>query len=41
MALNWNRHPTIGTVGLTEPEAYEKYGKDVKICKSGGIFRGS
>lgn len=27
-------HPTIGTVGLTEPEAYEKYGKDVKIYKS-------
>ncbi|KAG9318222.1 hypothetical protein JVU11DRAFT_303 [Chiua virens] len=27
-------HPTIGTVGLTEPEAYERYGKDVKIYKS-------
>ncbi|KAF9228700.1 hypothetical protein BS17DRAFT_772377 [Gyrodon lividus] len=27
-------HPTIGTVGLTEPEACEKYGKDVKIYKS-------
>ena len=25
------RHPTIGTVGLTEPEARKKYG-DVKIC---------
>jgi glutathione reductase (NADPH) len=27
-------HPTIGTVGLTEAEAYEKYGQDVKIYKS-------
>lgn len=27
-------HPTIGTVGLTEPEAREKYGSDVKICAS-------
>ncbi|KAH7890018.1 hypothetical protein F5I97DRAFT_1849541 [Phlebopus sp. FC_14] len=27
-------HPTIGTVGLTEPEAVAKYGKDVKIYKS-------
>lgn len=28
-------HPTIGTVGLTEPEAREKYGNDkVKIYKS-------
>ncbi|KIJ63309.1 hypothetical protein HYDPIDRAFT_113287 [Hydnomerulius pinastri MD-312] len=27
-------HPPIGTVGLTEPEAYEQYGKDVKIYKS-------
>jgi len=27
-------HPTIGTVGLTEPEACELYGKDVKIYKS-------
>lgn len=27
-------HPTIGTVGLTEPEAREKYGSDVKIYKS-------
>ena len=26
-------HPPIGTVGLTEPEAIEKYGKDnIKIC---------
>ena len=29
------RHPPIGTVGLTEPEAIEKYGKDnIKICTS-------
>jgi glutathione reductase (NADPH) len=28
-------HPTIGTVGLTEPQALEKYGKDnIKIYKS-------
>lgn len=27
-------HPPIGTVGLTEPEAREKYGDQVKICKS-------
>ncbi|KAJ8589990.1 hypothetical protein M405DRAFT_933097 [Rhizopogon salebrosus TDB-379] len=27
-------HPTIGTVGLTEPEAREIYGSDVKIYKS-------
>jgi len=27
-------HPTIGTVGLTEPEAREKYGDTVKIYKS-------
>lgn len=28
-----HRHPPIGTVGLTEPEAIEKYGKDnIKIC---------
>jgi len=27
-------HPTIGTVGLTEPEAREKYGDKVKIYKS-------
>lgn len=29
-----SRHPTIGTVGLTEPEARKKYGDDaVKICE--------
>lgn len=29
----WRRHPTIGTVGLTEPQARKKYGDDaVKIC---------
>ncbi|KAG8933730.1 Glutathione reductase [Tulasnella sp. 418] len=27
-------HPTIGTVGLTEPQAREKYGDAVKIYKS-------
>ncbi|KAF8610613.1 glutathione-disulfide reductase [Ceratobasidium sp. AG-I] len=27
-------HPTIGTVGLTEPEARKKYGDQVKIYKS-------
>lgn len=27
-------HPTIGTVGLTEAEAHEKYGDAVKIYKS-------
>ncbi|EJD53022.1 glutathione-disulfide reductase [Auricularia subglabra TFB-10046 SS5] len=28
-------HPTVGTIGLTEPEAEEKYGKDkLKIYKS-------
>ena len=28
-------HPTIGTVGLTEPQAREKYGDEqVKICES-------
>ncbi|KAL7566274.1 hypothetical protein ACA910_013605 [Epithemia clementina (nom. ined.)] len=28
-------HPTIGTIGLTEPEAIEKYGQDnVKVYKS-------
>ena len=27
-------HPTIGAVGLTEPQAREKYGDDVKIYKS-------
>lgn len=26
-------HPTIGTVGLTEPQAREKYGDQVKICE--------
>jgi hypothetical protein len=26
-------HPPIGTVGLTEPEARQKYGNDaIKIC---------
>ncbi|KAF8267815.1 glutathione-disulfide reductase [Lactarius quietus] len=29
-----NRHPPIGTVGLTEPQAREKYGDAVKIYKS-------
>jgi glutathione reductase (NADPH) len=28
------RHPPIGTVGLTEPEAREKFGDSVKICMS-------
>lgn len=27
------RHPTIGTVGLTEPEARKKYGDAVKVCE--------
>lgn len=27
-------HPPIGTVGLTEPQAREKYGDSVKICSS-------
>ncbi|MDH3767842.1 MAG: FAD-dependent oxidoreductase, partial [Gammaproteobacteria bacterium] len=27
-------HPTIGTVGLTEPEAREKFGADVRIYES-------
>ncbi|KAK7023996.1 RNA helicase [Favolaschia claudopus] len=27
-------HPTIGTTGLTEPQAREKYGDDVKIYKT-------
>ncbi|WVQ75124.1 glutathione-disulfide reductase [Cryptococcus sp. DSM 104548] len=27
-------HPTIGSVGLTEPEAREKYGDDIKIYKT-------
>lgn len=26
-------HPPIGTVGLTEPQARDKYGDSVKICK--------
>ena len=30
-----HRHPTIGTVGLTEPEARKKYGdENIKIYKS-------
>ena len=29
---NDTRHPPIGTVGLTEPEARDKYGDAVKIC---------
>ena len=28
------RHPTIGAVGLTEPEAREKYGDAVKVYKT-------
>lgn len=28
------RHPTIGTVGLTEPEARKMYGDAVKVCES-------
>ena len=28
------RHPTIGTVGLTEPEARKQYGDAVKVCES-------
>lgn len=28
----YSRHPTIGTVGLTEAEARKKYGDAVKIC---------
>lgn len=32
--LNIHSHPPIGTVGLTEPEAREKYGDAVKIYKS-------
>jgi len=27
-------HPPIGTIGLTEEEAKEKYGSDVKICQN-------
>lgn len=31
----WPRHPPIGTVGLTEPQARKKYGDDaIKICAS-------
>ena len=30
--MGCSSHPTIGTVGLTEPEAREKYGDKVKIC---------
>lgn len=27
-------HPTVGTVGLTEPEAKKKYGEEnIKICE--------
>ncbi len=33
--LDLHRHPTIGTVGLTEPEARKKYGdENIKIYKS-------
>lgn len=28
------RHPTCGSVGLTEPQAREKYGDQVKVYKS-------
>lgn len=28
------RHPPIGTVGMTEPQAREKFGDSVKICMS-------
>lgn len=27
-------HPTVGTVGLTEPEARKKYGDNIKICET-------
>ena len=28
-------HPEVGTIGLTEPEAIDKYGKDkVKVSKN-------
>lgn len=27
-------HPEIGRVGLIEPEAHEKYGNTVKVCKT-------
>ena len=30
-------HPPIGTVGLTEPQAREKYGDDVKVYTSGFV----
>ena len=30
-------HPPIGTVGLTEPEAREQYGDDVKVYTSGFV----
>lgn len=32
--MNFDSHPTVGTVGLTEPEARKKYGDAVKICIS-------
>jgi glutathione reductase (NADPH) len=32
--LTMDSHPTIGTVGLTEAKAREKYGDAVKICQS-------
>jgi glutathione reductase (NADPH) len=32
------RHPTIGTVGLTESQARAKYGDTVKICAYHLIF---
>ena len=31
--LKCNRHPPVGTVGLTEPEALAKYGDSIKICE--------
>lgn len=31
-------HPTIGTVGLTEPQAREKYGDSIKICMFGATY---
>ena len=34
ISLYVHSHPPIGTVGLTEPEAREKYGDAVKIYKS-------
>ncbi len=34
-AVAVHSHPTIGSIGLTEPEAEEKYGKDdIKIYKT-------